>query len=51
MTQEENDEDEDYLFCWDEADWENNKLFYENDLEWMEELCWRERHPMKEKHR
>ena len=43
MTQEEIDED--YWYCWEEADWEINRLFYENDLEWMEEL------PMKEKHR
>lgn len=45
MTQEEIDEDEDRWFCWEEAEWEQNKLFYEYDLEHLEEL------PQKEKHR
>jgi hypothetical protein len=35
---------EDY-FNWEEADWSENRLFYENDLEHLEEL------PQKEKHR
>jgi len=46
MTQDEIDEDEgDYGYCWEEQNWPENKLFYENDLEHLEEL------PQKEKHR
>ena len=43
MTQEEIDEDEERWYCWEEQDWSENKLFYENDLEPLEEL------PQKEK--
>ena len=43
MTQEEVDEDEDRWYCWEEADWSENKLFYECGLEYLEEL------PQKEK--
>lgn len=44
MTQEEIDEDEDDTwYCWEEQDWSENKLSYENDLEHLEEL------PTKEK--
>ena len=43
MTQEEIDEDEQHWYCWEEDDWEQNRLFYEYDLEYLEEL------PMKEK--
>ena len=32
-------------YCWEEKDWMENRLFYENDLEYLEEL------PRKEKHR
>lgn len=42
MTQE-IDEDERYWYCWEEQDWSENRLFYENDLEDLEEL------PQKEK--
>jgi hypothetical protein len=46
VTQEEIDEDEDDTwYCWEEQDFMENKLFYENDLEYLEEL------PIKEKHR
>lgn len=45
MTLEEIDEDESYRYCWEEQDWSENKLFYEHDLEHLEEL------PSKEKHR
>lgn len=48
MTQEEIDEDEDRWYCWDEVDYMENKLFYEYDLEHLEELRQRERHPSKE---
>ena len=30
-------------YCWEEQDWSENKCFYENDLEHLEEL------PQKEK--
>ena len=43
MKPEELDEDERYWYCWEEEDWEQNKLFYECDLEHLEEL------PTKEK--
>lgn len=43
MTQEELDTDESYWYCWEEQDWSENKLFYEYDLEHLEEL------PTKEK--
>lgn len=36
MTQEEIDED--YWYCWDEADYMENRLFYEYDLAHLEEL-------------
>jgi len=36
-------------YNWEEQDWSDNKLFYENDLEHLEEVCQRERHPSKEK--
>lgn len=49
MTQEEVDEDEEMWYSWEEADYENNKLFYEYDLSYLEELCQRE--PMKMKER
>lgn len=38
MTQEEIDEDEERWYCWEEADWSENKLFYEHDLEHLEEI-------------
>lgn len=38
MTQEELDEDEERWYCWEEQDWSENKLFYEYDLEYLEEL-------------
>lgn len=49
MTQEKLDGDEYYWFCWEEEDWEQNKLFYEYNLEHLEELSKRERHTVKEK--
>jgi len=50
MKQEElvGDEDDIY-FNWEEAEWEENKLFYEYDLEHLEELSKREGHTVKEK--
>jgi hypothetical protein len=51
MTQEEIDEDEDMYYCWEEQVWLENRLFYEYDLEHLEELNKRERHPTKEKRR
>lgn len=36
---------DDDWYCWEEQDFMENKLFYENDLEHLEEL------PSKEKHR
>jgi len=49
MTQEEIDEDEERWYCWEEQDWSENKLFYKYDLEHLEGLNKRERHPTKEK--
>lgn len=49
MTQEEVDEDEDRWYCWEEADYMENRVFYDNDLEHLEEMSQRERHPQKEK--
>lgn len=44
MIQEEIEEDEDDTwYCWEGQDWEENKLFYENGLEYLEDL------PTKEK--
>lgn len=34
---------EDDLFNWEEKDWEDNKLMYENELEYLEELPRREK--------
>jgi hypothetical protein len=44
VTQEEIDEDEERWYCWEEQDWSENKLFYEYDLEYLEELPTKERH-------
>jgi hypothetical protein len=38
MTQEGLDEDGERWYCWEEQDWSENKLFYENQLEHLEEL-------------
>jgi hypothetical protein len=48
MTEEEQGE---YWYCWEEQDWIENKLFHENDLEYLEELSQRDRRLIKEKHR
>jgi len=36
---------ENYYYNWEEKEWSENRCFYENDLEHLEEL------PTKEKHR
>lgn len=43
MSEEPEDTDEDEWYNWEEQDWVENKLFYENDLSHLEEL------PTKEK--
>jgi len=48
MTDEEYEEDMMY-YNWEEQEWMDNRLFYENDLEELEEMPKRERQPKKEK--
>lgn len=43
MTEPEEDPNDDQHFNWEEQDWSENRVFYENDLEHLEELPSREK--------